>query len=164
MSCKIKSCTWRYFNSLNVVVRAVRIRAMIKIEVGCAIIRKDGKILIAQRKPDVHLGGYWEFPGGKMEACESLEACLIREVDEELGIKIQPSKLIQKAEHPYPEKIIVLYFYLCDWVSGNPTKKDCEDFRWIEPHELRDFKFPPADAEMIEELINKKDDYFRTAF
>ena len=131
------------------------------IEVGCAIIVKAGKILIAQRKPGTHLGGYWEFPGGKRHDGELLEDCLIREVREELGIEIHPRKLLGRTQHVYPEKKIVLDFYFCDWITGRPVKHDCFDFRWVEPLELRSYRFPPADTDVINELIRKRTHYFR---
>ncbi len=137
-----------------------------KIEVGCAIIREkrgEGngpRLLIAQRKPEVFLGGYWEFPGGKIEAGESVEACLAREVYEELGVRVQPAEFFCLKEHVYPEKTVKLHFYFCDWVSGVAEKRDCQDFRWIRPEELKDFDFIPADTEIIQELIRGQARYF----
>ena len=133
---------------------------MREIEVGCAIVEKDGKILIAQRKPGSFLGGFWEFPGGKREKDESMEDCLVREIREELGIAIRPREFLRSDRYQYPEKIIHLYFYLCDWISGIPQKIDCLDFRWIFPEELRNFSFPVGDENMINELIAKKHFYF----
>lgn len=131
-----------------------------KIDVGCAIIRRKGQLLIAQRKPDDHLGGYWEFPGGKKCEGETLEACLVREVQEELGILIAPVRLLKKTAHPFPERILALHFYLCDWKSGEPACLDCHDFRWIFPEQMRQFQFPPADDAIIEELIRYKSKHF----
>ncbi len=130
------------------------------IEVGCAIIGKEGKLLIAQRKPADHLGGYWEFPGGKREANETMEQCLKREVLEELGVLIRPRQFIRRRDCEYPARKISLHFYFCDWVKGEPERLDCLDFRWVTPEELRNFRFPPADDEMIDELIRKKEAYF----
>ena len=135
-------------------------KAVPEIDVGCAIIRKKGKILIAQRGPGGHLEGCWEFPGGKQEKGETIEDCLIREAHEELDVQIIPRKFFRKKKHVYPEKKITLHFFLCDWVSGRPKKKDCADFKWISPEELGGFEFPPADDEIIEELIQKKKIYF----
>jgi 8-oxo-dGTP diphosphatase len=131
------------------------------IEVGCAIIRRNDQLLIAQRKPDDHLGGYWEFPGGKRCENESLEDCLVREVQEELGVVIVPDRLLRKIDHPYPKRILSLHFYLCDWKSGDPCKIDCHDFRWIYPEQMRNFQFPPADDGIINELIGNKQVYFK---
>ncbi len=130
------------------------------IEVGCAIIERKGEILIARRKPGGHLGGYWEFPGGKKEELESIEECLIREVEEELGILIRPRRFLRNVIHSYPSKKLSLHFYLCAWLSGVPVKKDCSDFRWVKPEGLLSFLFPPADRDMIQELIRKKKFYF----
>lgn len=130
------------------------------IQVGCAIIRRGSELLIAQRKPEDHLGGYWEFPGGKKCHGESLEDCLVREVQEELGILIVPDKLLVKIKHAYPKRILALHFFLCDWKSGSPSCIDCHDFRWIQPEQMRDFKFPPADDGIINELITNKAKYF----
>lgn len=131
------------------------------IEVGCAIIRRKDQLLIAQRKPDDHLGGYWEFPGGKRCVNESLEDCLVREVQEELGVVIVPDRLLQKIDHAYPKRVLSLHFYLCDWKSGEPSTIDCHDFRWIYPEQMRDFQFPPADDGIINELIGNKQVYFK---
>lgn len=133
------------------------------IEVGCAIIRHQGKILIAQRKPEVYLGGYWEFPGGKREPGETIEQCLAREVREELGVSVRPVKLLREVRHTYPEKDLLLCFWFCDWESGEPSKIDCHDFRWVLPSELTDFQFPPADADLIRELISNQKAYFLKA-
>ena len=133
---------------------------MKEIEVGCAIIEKDGKILITQRQPGSFLGGFWEFPGGKREAGESMEECLVREIREEVALEICPREFLQTDSYQYPEKIIHLYFYLCDWISGNPLKIECMDFRWVLPDEMRSFKFPVGDDNMINELIAKKNFYF----
>ncbi len=123
------------------------------IDVGCAIIRKGQQILIAQRKPEDHLGGYWEFPGGKKNSQETLEACLIREVMEELGIAILPIQLLETKDVSTSERILRLHFYLCHWQTGEPRKIECQDFRFIFPHELKAFRFPPADDALIERLI-----------
>jgi len=131
-----------------------------RIEVGCAIIERKGEILIAQRKLEGHLGGYWEFPGGKKEGAESIEECLVREVDEELGVVIQPYKFLTNVVHSYPSREVSLHFYFCTWVSGTPVKKDCLDFRWVKPEGLGSFLFPPADRDIIQDLLQKKKYYF----
>lgn len=137
----------------------VTISFMKTIEVGCAVIFKEGMLLIAQRKLDDSLGGYWEFPGGKRHDHESLEECLIREVQEELGVEVKPRQFLRRTEHKYPDRHLVLYFYLCDWVSGHPVTHDCHDFRWIEPKDLRQFQFPPADEDIIKDLIDNSAGY-----
>ena len=141
--------------------------AMAKIiEVGCAIIRAkrgegaEARLLIAQRKHKDFLGGYWEFPGGKIECGETIEQCLVREIKEELGVQVKAAEFFCVREHAYPQKTVRLHFYFCDWVSGEPAALDCQDFRWIHPKEMKDYAFIPADTDIIEELIRDKQKYF----
>ncbi|HTL47313.1 MAG TPA: (deoxy)nucleoside triphosphate pyrophosphohydrolase [Verrucomicrobiae bacterium] len=130
------------------------------IDVGCAIIRKKDKLLIAQRNPEDTYGNYWEFPGGKMEDCETIEECLAREVKEELGVRIKARKHLFTKFHPYVDRKLRLYFYLCDWISGKPAAHDCQGFAFVEPEELVNYKFPPADDTIIRHLIRKRVFYF----
>ena len=130
------------------------------LEVGCAIIERKGRLLIAQRHEDDHLGGYWEFPGGKKETGETIEDCLAREVMEELGVVIKPRRALREIIHSYPDRDIRLMFWLCDWQGNEPQKIDCQDFCWILPDELKNFKFPPADADLIEDILLNQGDYF----
>ncbi len=131
-----------------------------EIEVGCAIVEKNGKILIAQRKPGTFLGGFWEFPGGKRKSEESMEECIVREVQEELRIQVRVREFLRSDSYRYPEKMIHLFFYLCDWVSGDCVKEDVLDFRWVDPLELPNFRFPVGDDNMINDLILKRNLYF----
>jgi len=135
-----------------------------EIEVGCAVIVRQGRLLIAQRSPGSHLGGYWEFPGGKREKGESIEACLAREVMEELGVVIRPRQEIRVTRYVYPGRTLVLRFFLCDYVSGNPLRRECMNFAWVQPEELHRYLFPPADRDMIRDIILKKRYYFRTGY
>lgn len=127
-----------------------------RVDVGCALILKAGQLLISQRKPGSNFAGYWEFPGGKREPGESLEDCLVREVLEELGVFIRPRKKIRQDEHVLPDRVLDLHFYVCDWVSGSPSRRDCHDFRWTAPEELRRYRFPPADRALIHALAVQK--------
>ena len=135
------------------------------IEVGCAIIRmkkKEGEtlLLIAQRKPEDFLGGYWEFPGGKIENGESVQECLMREIEEELGVRVKAAEFFRLREHVYPQKTVRLHFYFCDWVSGEACRRDCHDFAWVQPEEMKNYPFIPADEDIINELIRGKEKYF----
>ena len=122
------------------------------IEVVAAVIRRDGRILITQRLDDVHLAGLWEFPGGKVEAGESLEAALRREIQEELGIGIVVVDEFHTVEHDYPGKSVRLHFFNCVIEQGEPVSLGVADLRWVLPAELSQFEFPPADGELIEQL------------
>ena len=122
------------------------------IEVSAALIFHEGKLLITQRHATAHLGGLWEFPGGKREPDETFEQCLARELREELGIEIKVGKLFEKISHTYPEKTVRLKFFICELVSGKPQPLGCAAFKWIGKTELSDFEFPAADARLLDKL------------
>jgi 8-oxo-dGTP diphosphatase len=127
-------------------------RLMKIIEVSAGLVFRDGKLLITQRHADAHLGGLWEFPGGKREPDETFEECLIRELREELGIEIQAGEILESLSHDYPEKSVHLKFFRCEWKRGEPQALDCADFKWIRRDELDDYAFPAADARLLEKL------------
>ncbi len=110
-------------------------------------------ILIARRPPGKHLEGLWEFPGGKQESGETLRECLVREIREELDILVEPLSLIMTSAHDYPEKSVVLYFFDCRWLSGNPRPIQGQELRWVMPVELWDLEFPPPDRALVEKLV-----------
>ena len=123
-------------------------------ECGVAVIRDAaGRVLISRRKDDDSFGGYWEFPGGGLEAGETLEACAVREVLEELGVIVAAERLLRVIENPYPGKALRLTFFLCRYVSGEPRAIDCAEARWVEARELNGYQFPPANQAVIDELI-----------
>jgi len=122
------------------------------IDVVAAVIRRDGKILITQRLDDVHLARLWEFPGGKVEAGESFEVALQREILEELGVEIRIHEEFFTTEHDYVTKSVRLHFYVCTLLRGEPASLAVADLRWIRPNELWNFEFPPADAALIARL------------
>jgi len=122
------------------------------ITVVAAVIRAGTNILITRRFSDVHLPGYWEFPGGKVEPGESLKIALQREIREELGVEIKVEDEFFTVDHVYPERTVRLHFFNCRIVAGEPQLLDVADMRWVEPHELSSFEFPPADLELIKRL------------
>ena len=122
------------------------------IDVVAAVIRRTGKILITQRLDNVHLAGMWEFPGGKVEADESFEGALLREIREELGIEIRVLDEFFTVEHEYSTKSVRLHFFNCTITEGEPEPLAVADLRWGLPAELNKFEFPPADAELIAKL------------
>jgi len=125
---------------------------MKQIDVSAALIFRNGKLLITQRHATVHLGGLWEFPGGKREANETFEQCLVREIREELGIEISVGKLLEEITHAYAEKTVQLKFFICELLNGEPQMLGCAAFKWIEKSELADYEFPAADARLREKL------------
>ena len=123
-----------------------------RIEVVAAIIRKDDEILITQRPDGVHLSRLWEFPGGKVEAGETLEIALQREIREELGIKIRVDDEFFTVEYDYPTKSVRLHFFNCVVLEGNVQPLHVADLRWIKIENIDGYRFPPADGDLIRKL------------
>ncbi len=121
-------------------------------DVAAALVFHQDKLLITQRLPGKHLAGFWEFPGGKREANESWEACLQREIREELGMELQVIDLFSEVEHEYPDRTIHLRFYRCAWVSGDVQALECAAFHWVTRDQLRNYAFPPADTSLLARL------------
>ena len=124
------------------------------IDVAAALVFRDGKLLITQRHADAHLGGLWEFPGGKREPNETFEACLARELREELGIEVAVGELVESLTHAYPEKTVHLRFYGCQWTQHEPQPLGCPAFKWVTAAQLKDYAFPAADAQLVERLTH----------
>jgi len=122
------------------------------VEVSAALIFRDGKLLITQRHASSHLGGLWEFPGGKRETDETFEQCLVREIREELGAEISVGELFEEISHTYPEKSVRLKFFICRLLRGDPQPLDCAALKWVGKTGLGEFQFPAADAQLLEKL------------
>ncbi len=114
--------------------------------------REDGKLLITQRLADDTLGGYWEFPGGKVDPGEALTAALYRELTEELGIETEIGAEIHRIVHAYPDRDVRLYFFEARIISGEPQKLEVADLRWVTLDELMDYQFPEADMPLLRQL------------
>ena len=127
------------------------------IEVAAGLVFRDSKLLISKRHDDAHLGGLWEFPGGKRHARESFEACLARELREELGIEIEVGELIEQLTHDYPDKSVLLRFFRCQWRRHEPQPIGCQDFVWINREDLARYSFPAADARLLLKLRDHLD-------
>lgn len=118
---------------------------------AAALIDVDGRVLICQRPEGKQLAGLWEFPGGKVEAGETPEACLIRELDEELGIRVTKSCLAPFvfASHEYESFHLLMPLYLIRRWEGQPVAKEHKAMKWVKPVKLDDFPMPPADAPLV---------------
>jgi mutator protein MutT len=123
-----------------------------KIEVSAALIFRGGQLLITQRHARAHLGGLWEFPGGKREPGETFEQCLVREIREELGVEISVGDLFEEIAHDYPEKSVHLKFFICQLLAGEPQPLECAAVKWIGRAELAAHEFPAADAQLLARL------------
>jgi len=124
---------------------------MTTIVVTAAVIDRDGRFLVTRRQQGVHLEGYWEFPGGKCEAGESLDACLVRELREELDVEAQVGEEVLVTTHPYADRSVELHFFRCD-LKGEPRPLLGQEMRWATREELATLEFPPADNELIQRL------------
>jgi|SRR5208282_2941644 len=122
------------------------------IEVSAALIFRGGKLLITRRLAKAHLGGLWEFPGGKREPDETFEQCLARELREELGVEISVGGLFEEVVHTYPEKTVHLKFFFCSLLAGEPQPLDCAALKWVGKSELDEYAFPAADARLLDKL------------
>jgi mutator protein MutT len=122
------------------------------VEVSAALIFRGGQLLITQRHAHAHLGGLWEFPGGKRKPHETFEQCLVREIREELGVEISVGELFDEIAHAYPEKSVHLKFFRCELLAGEPQPLDCAAVKWIVKSELAAHEFPAADAQLLEKL------------
>jgi A/G-specific adenine glycosylase len=116
------------------------------------VLNEAGQVLIDQRLNEGLLGGLWEFPGGKQEPGEAIEATIQRELQEELAIEVEVGEALITLEHAYSHKRLRFVVHLCRWLSGEPQPLACQQARWVEPAELGDFPFPAANARIIAAL------------
>lgn len=124
------------------------------IPVLAAVIERDGRVLVTRRLEGSHLSGFWEFPGGKCDPGETHEACLARELREELGVEARIGPEILVTEHAYPEKTVRLHFRRCE-IDGQPRPLLNQQMRWVSRDEMRALSFPEADRTLIEMLTGK---------
>ena len=123
---------------------------------ACALIDADGRVLIAQRPQGKSMAGLWEFPGGKVEPGETPEEALIRELREELGIRVLPACLapLTFASHAYEKFHLLMPLYVCRKFDGMPKGREGQALKWVRPRYLRDWPMPPADEPLIPALID----------
>jgi len=118
---------------------------------ACALVDGDGRVLVCQRPEGKQLAGLWEFPGGKVEPGETPEACLIRELHEELGITVAEACLAPFvfASHSYEEFHLLMPLYLCRRWDGFVQAREHKALKWVRPSELSDLPMPPADGPLV---------------
>ena len=119
------------------------------------VINAVGEVLIDQRLEEGLLGGMWEFPGGKQEPGEPIEACIARELMEELGIVVSVGEALITLDHAYSHKKLQFVVHLCDWCSGDPKPLASQQVRWVRPEQLKDYPFPAANARIIDALLGR---------
>ncbi len=126
--------------------------------VAAAIFDERGRVLIARRPVHVHQGGLWEFPGGKVEAGETVREALARELHEELGIDVQQARPLIRVRHDYPDKSVLLDVWRVDGFSGETLSvalsvarkgREGQPLAWVQPYELPDYDFPAANIPIV---------------
>lgn len=117
--------------------------------VVAGVVERNGRIMLCQRRPDVHNALKWEFPGGKLEPGESPEQALARELREELDIGVEVGRVRDAVYYRYPDRDVLLLFYGCRIRSGEPRTVDCNAVAWAEPQDLGVYDFAAADAEFV---------------
>ena len=121
---------------------------------ACALVDADGRVLLAQRPEGKPMAGLWEFPGGKVEAGETPEQTLIRELEEELGIVVKEACLapLTFASHTYPDFHLLMPLYVCRRWDGMVTAREGQKLSWVRPNRLREYPMPPADVPLVAHL------------
>jgi 8-oxo-dGTP diphosphatase len=123
----------------------------VTIVVTAAIVKDHGRYFVTRRLKGTHLEGLWEFPGGKIEAGESLADGLRRELQEELGTEVEVGEEVFTVTHHYPDRSVELHFLACTFLNA-PVPLLGQEMRWVPREELRSLEFPPADEELIRVL------------
>lgn len=128
------------------------------IQVSCLVLFHEGKILATQRGAAMDLPGCWEFPGGKVEPCESPENCLLREIREELSIEIRICGSLTPVLHHYPTKKIQLIPFFATWQGGNLKLTEHAQSQWLNKEDLLSLNWAPADLPLVKEVQSKWED------
>jgi 8-oxo-dGTP diphosphatase len=115
--------------------------------VACVLLGPDGSVLLARRPEGRELAGLWEFPGGKIEPGEQPEEALVRELEEELGVRVKHENLVPLTfvSHSYREFHLLMPLYLCEAWEGNVAAEEGQELAWVRPDQLVDYAMPPAD-------------------
>lgn len=124
-------------------------------EVAAAILRRNGKILICQRKEGGNCSFLWEFPGGKREAGETMEQCVVRECREELGVTIKVQGLFAGESYTYGTEPFAFRFYRAEILDGEPECRVHHTMKWVNPSELAQYPFCPADVDIVRRLAEE---------
>jgi 8-oxo-dGTP diphosphatase len=123
------------------------------IRVVAAVIARDGRYLVTQRRPTAVLPLLWEFPGGRVEATETDLEALRREVRHRVGVEIEPGAQISAAKHAYEHYTVELHLYDCRIIRGEPEAVNVHQFRWVESDDFDQLAFTPADEASMSKLL-----------
>lgn len=120
--------------------------------VAVALVQRDGRWLIARRRADAHLGGLWEFPGGKLHAGESVVEAALRELHEECAIEASAVEVLESTRLDYGDRLVTLTPVVCRWVSGEAQPLASDECRWIRLGEFAEYDMPAANRTVIAAL------------
>ncbi len=132
------------------------VKVPLLVVVACVLVDADGKVLLAQRPKGRSMAGLWEFPGGKLELGETPEACIIRELQEELGITAKAACLapLTFASHAYEDVHLLMPLYVARRWEGVVTPLEGQKLAWVRLNELRSYEMPPADEPLVAMLFD----------
>lgn len=137
-------------NSHAVELTTAAPRQLLQVAVG--VILRQQQVLLSLRHPKQHQGNKWEFPGGKVEAAETVEAALQRELAEELAITVTRAEPFMQIEHSYPERDVLLHIWLVRDFSGEPTSQEQQPLKWVDINLLHQLTFPEANQPIVSKL------------
>lgn len=122
---------------------------------AAALVRSDGRLLLAQRPEGKSMAGLWELPGGKLEAGESPQNALVRELQEELGLECREDALeaFSFASHAYAKFHLMMPVFMCRTWSGEPQAKEGQELAWVSAEEIGQYPAPAADIPLFERFI-----------
>lgn len=124
------------------------------LDVVCAVIERDGKILVAKRQPGGPAGGKWEFPGGKIKRGETADEAICREIEEELGCTVRPLGELNRTLHEYPNFTVSLLPMICELDSGEPKALEHAEIRWLAANQLISLDWAEADLAIVIDYLN----------
>ncbi len=127
----------------------------IHIVAGIIFNQEKSQIFITKRPEDKHKGGFWEFPGGKVEQDETIERALVRELDEELGIQVTEQSLFEHLEYDYPEKSLKFDFIAVTGFNGQPYGREGQQGEWVDISDLSNYTFPEANVPILNRVISE---------
>ncbi|MCF7361280.1 8-oxo-dGTP diphosphatase MutT [Vibrio diazotrophicus] len=127
----------------------------IHIVAGIIFNQDKSQIFITKRPDNLHKGGFWEFPGGKVEEGESVEQAMTRELEEEIGIEVTEQYLFEHLEYDYPEKSLKFDFIVISNFNKEPYGKEGQEGRWVDIAELVNYQFPEANVPILERVIKE---------